>query len=113
MKQLVLWKPVLCKSVNYTDVLADIIGEMDVRHRGTLLYQIMKMPSKKPISLNDATRLLEQAVDKAFDLKKIHSQPGGSNWYYNNFISWISELGYHIDITGDEFEPYVISSQIS
>lgn len=113
MKQLVLWKPLLCKTIDGTEVRIDVAGELDVRYRGTLLNQIMKMPEKKPLTLNDATRLLHKALDKAFDAQQFHDQRDGYHWYYKHFISWISELGYHIELTGDEFEPLVISSKVS
>lgn len=113
MKQFVKWKPILCKSVNKTDVYVDVIGELDVRNRGILLNQIMSMPQKEPISLSKAYRLMDIASEKAFKARQLGTEPGGYQWYETNFVFWISEQGYHIELTGDEFESYAISDKVA
>lgn len=113
MKQLVLWKPILCKNFKGIEVSVNVIGELDVRYCGTLLNRIIKMPQKKPITLKDGFHLLHQELDRTFDAKIFHDQPGGYQWYETHFVEWLSEIGYHIELTGDEFEPLVLSSKIS
>jgi hypothetical protein len=44
---------------------------------------------------------------EAFDAHRMGYQPGECNWYFKNFVEWVSSLGYHIELTGDEFELYL------
>ena len=44
---------------------------------------------------------------------RIGHERGQYYWFTDNFIEWISELGYKIQLTGDEFEPYALSDRIA
>lgn len=51
--------------------------------------------------------MASQKSSEAFDAHRLGYEPGECNWYFKNFVEWISSLGYHIELTGDEFEPYI------
>ena len=76
---------------------------LDITYRGTLLSRILSMPVKTPIPFDDAIRLVAEKHTEAFDHSRFGDAPGQYGWYSNNFIEWISSLGYHIELTGDEF----------
>ena len=82
----------------YTSGIPDIIN---ICYRGSLLTCIVKMPIQKPIAFDEAICL---AHDKIYGSKVGHYR-GESHWYMDHFVEWISELGFHIELTGDEFEP--------
>lgn len=94
------WKPIISQSVrgrDFASELADIISE---RYRGALLSEIMKMPPKKGISLEQAAKILRELQSQARqnkDYEKYH-------WYFDNFVQVISDSGHHIELTGDEFD---------
>ncbi len=48
--------------------------------------------------------MMRSEYQKAIKARKIGYEPGESGWYYSNFLKWISEKGWHIELTGDEFE---------
>lgn len=64
------------------------------------------MEKKTPISFERAVQSIHEKWMEAFkarDIPKI-------NWYYDNFLAWVSDQGYHIELVGDEFEPFVSQS---
>ena len=67
-----------------------------------LLYKIMAMPRQKPISMQDACLLA------SIENGRLYRDHGGLSKSFLNFITlwveWISSQGYHIELTGDEFE---------
>jgi hypothetical protein len=106
-KHIVNWRKVIFTNDlgnNYEAELPEII---DVGYRGKLLSKILDMQKKTPIIFDDAVRM---AGRNFFDSKAGHSR-GESHWYLDNFVDWISEQGYHIDLTGDEFEPTQIQQK--
>lgn len=57
------------------------------------------MPRKSPISFSRAIGIISEKKNEALrelDITK-------SCWYHENFIRTISESGYHIVLSGDEF----------
>jgi hypothetical protein len=70
------------------------------------------MEPKKPLSFEQAARLTEEKFFEANDARRVGYEPGQCFWYLDHFLEWISGLGYHIELTGDEFEPAQMSSQI-
>lgn len=67
------------------------------------------MPKKKSISYEEAIRLFSDRQREAFDAGDYGSKPGQCGWYTRNFISYVSELGYHIELEGDEILPVGVS----
>lgn len=80
--------------------------QIDLNYRGTLLSRILEMEPKKPISLEQAIRLMEKHEDLARTAGRKSAEPGHLCWFSYNFVEFISTLGYHIELTGDEFEPH-------
>ena len=48
---------------------------------------------------------------EAFNAQKFGSDYGHYGWYSEHFVEWISSLGYHIELTGDEFDVLAPSQQ--
>lgn len=112
-KQIVLWKRTTCTTDRGTDVNLEM-GELIDRHcRRTLLSQILKMPPKKSISFNDAARMLDIKLFECFKAGEYGNKRGQYHWYTQNFVPWISEQGFHIELTGDEFDLYAMTSVLS
>lgn len=65
-----------------------------------LLTAIENMPRQKPIKLEDAIWLA------ATEAHRIFSTQGGTETgdFLLNWLKWINSLGYHIELTGNEFE---------
>ena len=108
-KQCVNWKMVVCKNVDGNDYQAEFPFYIDRKYRGTLLSNIFAMPMKTPLQFDDAVRM---AAEK-FCGSEIGHNRGENLWYIENFVQWISELGFHIELTGNEFEPIVRSNTAS
>lgn len=88
-------------------------NEIDGYYRGTLLTRILSMEKKTPISLEAAVVLMVQHEQEARAAGRKGTEPGHLVWYAYHFVEWLEELGYHIELTGDEFEPLVMSDQIT
>jgi len=99
-KHYVLWKTLRDKNVVGKPIDLEIPYIIDVCLKGTLLERITKMEKKSPIYFEKAVRL---ATEKYFNSDTGHSR-GQKFWYLNHFIDFISEQGFHIELTGDEFE---------
>jgi hypothetical protein len=114
IKRPVFWKPVKTKNVyggEFTNpYLPSLLAE---DYKGTLLSAILAMPCKQPISFQEAANLASAAKHKAVVAKKFGYKPGECFWFYRNFVQWISDQGYHIELTGDEFEAYALSDKVS
>ena len=112
-RHIVLWKTTTCTNDRGTDVDLEM-GDLIDHHCGrTLLSQILNMPSKNPISFDDAARLLDLKLEECFQAGKYRNGPDEYQWYAQNFVSWISEQGFHIELTGDEFDLYTKASLFS
>ena len=111
--QLVKWKMAKCRSVSGTDVPLKIPEIIDIRYRGTLLARIFAMPKKRALPFVDAIRMVSEKQMEAFDARRFGDELGQHGWYDLHFIEWMSELGYHIELTGDEFESYALSDKVA
>lgn len=107
------WKQVRVKAIKGPDVAISLADSIDVRCRGTLLSRILTMPVKNAISFDDAIRMAAAKRNEAFLAGSFGGKPGQFGWYADHFVEWISSLGYHIEITGDEFESYFVSEFVS
>ena len=112
VKQCVRWKPVKCKSRAGKDVYLGVPEIIDVRYRGTLISEILRMPRKTPILFDDAIRMARTKQSECYMAESFGDEPGQYGWYDLHFVSWISSLGYHIELTGDEFEPFSLSDKV-
>lgn len=71
------------------------------------------MPRGTPISFEEAAGLATAGSIEAFQAGRIGYEPGECGWYKKNFVEWITSLGYHIEITGDEFEAYAMTDKLA
>jgi hypothetical protein len=100
----VRWKRYPCEPRGQWFNIPPVVNELDRHYKGTLLSRIMFMQKKNPITLEAAVQsLLDHEVGAMKAVRK-GLEPGHAFWYQCNFIEWISSLGYHIELTGDEFE---------
>src|SRR5262245_15344298 len=103
-KQFLHWKPI--RSVNRFGIeyrnpyFPNLISKA---YRGLLLEKIISMEQKKPISYEIAVNLAQDEFVRAGQSGQIGQSPGQSRWYYINFVEFISNQGFHIELTGDEF----------
>ena len=106
---LVQWHPVPVYDI-YGGLCVTILPEILDNHcNRSLLTSALAMPKKSPISFE---LVIKFAVDIIYT-SDIGHEPGQHFWYKKNFVQWISDLGYHIEFTGDEFEllaPPVVES---
>lgn len=63
------------------------------------------METKTPISLAVAVQMADTTSREAASNGRLGIEPGQTYWYWSHFIEWISSLGFHIELSGDEFEP--------
>lgn len=94
----------LFKNDRGTDDSCSLPAVIDQRYRGALLDEILAMPRQIPISLESAMRLADKKMGEAFFDGKIGREPGENAWYQYNFVRFISDSGFHIELTGDEFD---------
>jgi hypothetical protein len=99
-KYLVNWKFIASKNMYGESYNSEFPRLIDHVSKKTLLAKILTMPKKIPIHLEDAARIAEE---KYFS-SDIGYERGQNFWFAKNFVEYISELGYHIELTGDEFE---------
>jgi hypothetical protein len=111
-KQCVRWKPYRAKNRRGSDYDSDFPDFIEVCNKGLLIGRILTMKLKKPIQFEQAARMAEKKFFAAKRARRLGYAHGQCFWYLEHFVEWISDLGYHIELTGDEFEPYQMSSQI-
>lgn len=111
-KHLLNWKNISCKYAGKKSSLP-FLKEIDRYYMGTLLSRILDMKKQTPISLKAAIHLLVDHEDAAYAAGRKGTEPGHLCWYAPHFVEWISELGYHIELTGDEFEPFSITDKVA
>ena len=111
-KHCVNWKPVKSKDIRGSDFDSPIPTAIEIGYRGTMLSRILDMERKQSITFVEAIHLVQKQWTKAVDSGRIGHELGECNWFIDHFIEWVASQGYHIELTGDEFEPYMISSQI-
>jgi hypothetical protein len=108
-KQLLLWKEVKVKTIYGSDMSSRSPAILDLAYRGRLLSAILEMPKATPLSLAAAIQLyLDKTHEEIFV-----TQSGKSEWYEKNFVTWVSSLGYHINLTGDEFEAVAQTDKVA
>lgn len=112
-KHLVNWRPIKTKTVRGADIVLGIPAAIDARSRGTLLSQILAMPKKTPVLFEDAVRMMFDKQGEAFKAGNFGYKRGHYHWYSVCFVGWISSLGYHIELTGEEFESYVLTDKVA
>lgn len=56
------------------------------------------------MTYEEAIMLFDDRYNSAFQARDFGSKPGQCAWYFYHFVQYVSELGYHIELTGDEFE---------
>jgi hypothetical protein len=103
-KQWVKWKNINCLSDLGEPIELETPSSIAAGYRGTLLSRIIEMEIKHPIGFREAILLVVSQQSDAFDARQFGDLPGEYGWYSLHFVEWISSLGYHINLTGDEFE---------
>lgn len=98
------------KNVVGENFKAEVPKFIEHYYRGTLLSKILHMPKKNALTFDDAVRM---AGRKHLDATKVGHVPGESHWFLSHFVEWISELGFHIELNGDEFEASAMSDKIA
>ena len=73
----------------------------------TLLEKIIRMEVKAPITFTEAALLAQEQYLALIRMNKYGSDPDQCS-YTDSFTEWISSLGYHIELTGDEFEHFFV-----
>jgi len=109
-KQFVRWKPV--KGIRHQAGDPTIPDIIDNACRRTLIARILSMEKKTPLTFEKAVHMAKKTSREAFFEGRMGTDTGQSFWYLSNFVDWISSLGYHIELTGDEFELVTPSSLI-
>jgi hypothetical protein len=104
MQQLIRWNAVLCKTVTGQNILLNSASTIDRLCRGKLLFRILSMVRQEPITLTMAINLMNDKKQEDFKAGRMFRNPDRWNWYYFSFVQMISNLGFHIELNGDEFE---------
>jgi hypothetical protein len=113
VKHCLIWKPVKCRNVADETVLVRIPETIAAHYQGTLLSRILSMPPQTPISFVAAVNLVSEKQKESFALGRMGRELYHYSWYTENFIQWISNLGHHIELTGEEFESYSLSERVA
>lgn len=104
VKNCVYWHPVRCKNIVGDDIYVHLPQIIDFYKKGSLISEILDMQKRNPISFEAAINIISDKQSEAFDSGQIGFKFGQYSWYAFNFTEYISSLGYHIELTGDEFE---------
>ncbi len=81
---------------------------LQVAYRGTLLSRILGMAKGTPVTFERGIQLFHQEWLRAFQDGDIPK----TQWLTENFFEWFADLGCHIELTGDEFEPFFDTSKV-
>lgn len=73
-----------------------------IAYRGELIDKILAMPRKTPITYEHAVLLASQGFGNALRAEIADGQPRDTFRFHRKFLEFISELGFHIELTGDE-----------
>lgn len=98
---------IIWREFNYIDVFGRDMQNSPYfpQNSGTLLlHQVMTMPKKKPISMQDACMMASFENCRLYRFNTPERLDPRSLGFMNRWVQWISEQGYHIELTGDEFE---------
>jgi hypothetical protein len=101
--QIVHWHPVICLNDIGEPIPSPMASIIDIEYRRQLLHKANAMPKKAAIKFEDAIRMADSRVFKA-DIDQV---AGLYYKYVPTFLDWLSEEGYHIEFTGDEFETLI------
>jgi hypothetical protein len=101
------WKQVLRINEHGTVFCTSMPNAIDASYSGTLASRILSMAKMKPISLRAAMSIVAEEQKEAFKAGNFGPEPGHFGWYADNFVEYISALGFHIELTGDEFEEQI------
>ena len=113
-RQLIYWKPVRSQNIYGETYLNRYFPQLiNQASNGALVFEILSMKVKTPISFEYAVNLADEESFRASNSGRSGYEPGQSHWYYRNFVKWISEQGYHIELTGDEFETAAMCSYVA
>ena len=99
-KHLLYWFPVVDQNIYGKPIASELPELVDIACGRTLLADAIRMPKKTAVTFEEAIRMLSAERMFAFyghDFEFL-------NWLDENFVKWISEQGFHIELTGDEFE---------
>ena len=111
-KQCTRWKPFKDLNIRGSEFDCEFPDLLNCVYRGQLISSILAMAKKTPITFEQAARMAWRKHSEAIDENRFGSEPGQCFWYTESFVQWISELGYHIELSGDEFEPYLMSDKL-
>lgn len=105
VKRILSYKSVRLRSKSGTEYSDDGLPALiDACYKGELIENILRMPPKIPISFHAALNLASDARYQAMKSGRSGHQRHESLWHYSHFVDFIAELGFHIELTGDEFE---------
>ena len=95
---MIQWKPITVKDLYGGDVPYTLDAPNEITE--TFLLRIQEMPRKNSMTLEHAVQsYMREYIRLSFELSdNVQAGQLCSNW-----LSWISELGYHIALTGDEY----------
>jgi hypothetical protein len=98
--QIVHWHPIKSTNMYGEPCPTNLARIIDTHYRGQLLHKANAMPKKTPISFEDAIRMADVRIFKADTehVARLYYQ------YVPTFLDWLSEEGFHIEFTGDEFD---------
>jgi hypothetical protein len=111
-KHFLNWKDTTVKSAGKKTALP-YLSQIDRYYTGTLLSRILAMEKQTAISLEAAIHLLIENEQAARAAGRKGAEPGQMFWYAGHFVEWLSEIGYHVELTGDEFEPLIMSDKVA
>ncbi len=104
-KQLLKLKAVRLLNVDGQEYLCDALPSLVASYyKGELIDQILRMKKKTPLSFHRALNMASDARCAASKEGRSGHEPHHSYWHYSHFLEFISELGFHIELTGEEFE---------
>ncbi len=107
-----LWRRTECRGRDGSPVAVGWATHIDKCYEGKLLVRILDMPRKNPIPLDEAINIISNKKIEAYSAGDFGMKPGQYHWYSYHFLSYISDLGFHIEITGDEIETLGASAEI-
>lgn len=105
MKRIYKWKPIRLLTIYGNEYVDDELpGIVANYYKGELVDKILTMDRKKPISLHQALNMASDAHIKAVHENRFGHKKGQSGWHFSHLIDFISEQGFHIELSGDEFD---------
>ncbi len=105
VKRVLKWRPVRLLAVDGFEYLEDELpGVIASFYKGELVDRILKMDRKKPISFYQAVNLASDGHYRASVDDRFGHNKGESGWHFSHFLDFISDQGFHIELTGDEFD---------